>query len=351
MSVTFQLQPPFAMNASSSLSLLRLTLRPLLFALCLWSGLGLPWANAQSTNSISYPQKSITLVVPFPPGGVADIVARPLAEAMSKDLGQAVVIENKPGAGGGIGMGFVAHAKADGYTLLMALSSLSVLPQADQILGRNPLFLHKDLRAVARFTADPTVLVVKADSNWTSTKDFIEDAKKRPGQLSYGTSGNYGTMHVPMEMLAQNTGIKLNHIPYTGAGPAVVALLGGQIDAVATGPATVLQHIKAGKLRALAHWGPNRLSALPDTPTLKEQGFAAEYAQWSGLFVPSATPEAIVQKIRLSAKNAASDPKVIESIQSAGSPMAYLDSPEFEKYLNSDIKEMSEVVKKMGAQP
>jgi len=341
------------MNPSHSLALKRFgqgLLTSLTGLLGLVLAVFIPAALAQSPT-MAFPQKAITLVVPFPPGGVADIVARPLADAMSKDLGQAVVIENKPGAGGGIGMGVVAHAKPDGYTLLMALSSLSVLPQADQILGRTPLFLHKDLRAIARFTADPTVLVVKADSPWSSTKDFIEDAKKRPGQLSYGTSGNYGTMHVPMEMLAQNTGIKLNHIPYTGAGPAVVALLGGQIDAVATGPATVLQHIKAGKLKALAHWGPTRLTALPDTPTLKEQGFGAEYAQWSGLFVPSATPDVIVQRIRQSAKNAAADPKVIDAIQSAGSPMAYLDTPEFEKYLNSDIKEMSEVVKKMGAQP
>jgi tripartite-type tricarboxylate transporter receptor subunit TctC len=191
------------------------------------------------------------MVVPFPPGGVADIVARPVAEAMGRDLGQAVIIENKPGAGGGIGMGFAAHAKADGYTLLMALSSLSVLPQADQILGRAPLFLHKDLRAMARFTADPTVLAVKADSPWKSTQDFIEDAKKRPGAISFGSSGNFGTMHVPMEMLKASAGFPATHVPFTGAGPAVLALLGGQIDAVASGPSTVAQHIKAGKLHCV----------------------------------------------------------------------------------------------------
>jgi tripartite-type tricarboxylate transporter receptor subunit TctC len=204
-------------------------------------GVFLAQAQAQGFNALgtspAYPTKPITLVVPFPPGGVADIVARPVAEAMGRDLGQAVIIENKPGAGGGIGMGFVAHAKADGYTLLMALSSLSVLPQADTVLDRNPLFVHKDLRAIARFTADPTVLVVKADSTWKTTQEFIEDAKKRPGAISFGSSGNFGTMHVPMEMLSQQSGIQLNHIPYTGAGPAVVALLGGQIDAVSTGPA------------------------------------------------------------------------------------------------------------------
>ena len=306
--------------------------------------------NANAGLGAGYPSKTITMVVPFPPGGVADIVARPVAEAMTRELGQAVVIENKPGAGGGIGMAYAAHAKADGYTLLMALSSLSVLPTADAVLGRSPMFQHKELRAIARYTADPTVLAVRADSPWKTTQEFVEDAKKRPGLVSYGSSGNYGTMHVPMEILAQTSDLHLNHIPYTGAGPAVVALLGGQIDAVATGPATVLQHIRAGKLRALGHWGSSTLSALPELPSLKAQGFNAEYAQWSGLFIPSATPEPIAQKIRLAAKSAATDPKVVEAIQGAGSPMAYLDSAEFERYLSGDIQRMSEVVKKMGKQ-
>ncbi len=290
------------------------------------------------------------MVVPFPPGGVADIVARPVAESMGRELGQPVVIENKPGAGGGIGMAYVAHARADGYTLLMALSSYSVLPTADGVLGRSALFQHKDLRAIARYTADPTVLAVRADSPWKTTQDFIDDAKKRPGLISFGSSGNYGTMHVPMEILTQGSAIKLNHIPYSGAGPAVVALLGGQIDAVSTGPATVLQHIRAGKLRALGHWGTSPLAALPELSSLKSQGFNAEYAQWSGLFVPSATPEPLAQRIRAAAKAAAADPKVIDAIQGAGSPIAYLDSAEFEHYLALDIQRMGEVVKKMGVQ-
>ena len=248
----------------------------------------------------AFPQKSITMVVPFPPGGLADIVARPVAEAMSRDLGQPVVVENKPGAGGGIGMGQVAKAKPDGYTVVMALSSYSVIPEADSILGRAPLYAYADLRPIARYTADPTVLAVRADSPWQSVKDFVEDAKKRPKAINYGSSGNYGTMHIPMEILAQNAGIQLTlgrsvtigHM-VTGAGPAVLALLGGQIQAVSTGPATVLQHVKAGKIRVLGHWGTAKLEALPDVPALKDLGYNAEYAQWSGLFIPSSTPEAM----------------------------------------------------------
>jgi len=305
-------------------------------------------AAAGLAGAQAYPSKPITMIVPFPPGGLADLVGRPVAEAMSRELGQTVVIENKGGAGGGIGMAQASKAPADGYTILMALSSFSVIPEADTLLGRAPMYTFQSLRPIARFTADPTVLAVRAEAPWKTVKDFVEDAKKRPGEINYGSSGNYGTMHVPMEILAQNSGIKLKHIPYTGAGPAVVALLGGQIDAVSSGPATVLQHVKAGKLRVLGHWGDGRLQALPDTPSLKEAGYNAEYAQWSGLFIPAGVPEPIAQRLRAAAKVAANDPKVKEVINNAGSPILYQDTPDFEKYVQADVKRMADVVKKIG---
>ena len=296
----------------------------------------------------SWPTRSITMIVPFPPGGLADLVARPVAEAMSRELGQPVVIENKAGAGGRIGMSLAAKSKPDGYTMVMALSSLTVLPEADVVLGRTPMFGLNDLRPVARYTADPTVLAVRAESPWKSVQEFVDDARKRPGAINYGSSGNYGTMHVPMEILAQTTGSKLTHIPFTGAGPAVVALLGGQIDAVSTGPATVLQHVKAGKLRVLGHWGNGKLASMPEVTSLKDAGFNAEYAQWSGLFIPSATPEPIAQRIRAAARAAAQDAKVKEVILDAGSPVQFQDSPDFEKYVQADAKRMVDVVKKIG---
>jgi len=305
-------------------------------------------APGQAVAQAAFPTKPITMIVPFPPGGLADLVARPVAEAMSRDLGQPVVIENKGGAGGGIGMGLAAKAPADGYTILMALSSFSVLPEADVLLGRAPMYSFNALRPIARFTADPTVLAVRADAPWKTAKDFVEDAKRRPGAINYGSSGNYGTMHVPMEILAQNAGIKMTHVPFTGAGPAIVALLSGQIDALSTGPATVLQHVKGGKVRVLAHWGNGRLQALPDVPALKDAGYNAEYAQWSGLFIPAGTPEPVAQRLRAAAKAAGSDPKVKEVINNAGSPVLYQDTPEFEKYVQADVKRMADVVKKIG---
>jgi len=317
-------------------------LRRILFAAGLLAAAGLATAQAQ------YPAKPITMVVPFPPGGLADIVGRPVAEAMGRELGQPVVIENKGGAGGGIGMAQVAKAAPDGYTILMALSSYSVIPEADQVLGRTPMYAFNALRPIARITADPTVLAVRADAPWRTVKDFVEDAKKRPGAINYGSSGNYGTMHVPMEILAQTAGIRMTHIPYTGAGPAVAALLGGQVDALSTGPATVLQHVKAGKVKVLGHWGNARLETLPEVLPLKQQGYDAEYAQWSGLFVPAGTPEPVVQRLRAAARAAANDTRVKETILGAGSPVLYLDTPEFERYVQADVRRMAEVVKKIG---
>ncbi|WP_298932995.1 tripartite tricarboxylate transporter substrate binding protein [uncultured Ramlibacter sp.] len=296
----------------------------------------------------AWPAKPITMVVPFPPGGLADIVGRPVAEAMARELGQPVLVENKGGAGGGIGMAQASKAAPDGYTVLLSLSSFTVLPEADVLLGRAPMYTLASLRPIARFTADPTVLAVRADAPWKTVKDFVEDAKKRPGAINYGSSGNYGTMHVPMEILAQTAGIKMTHIPFTGAAPAVVALLGGQIDAVSSGPATVLQHVKAGKLRVLGHWGNGKLDTLPEVPSLKDSGYNAEYAQWSGLFVPAATPDAVVQRVRAAARVAANDAKVREVIHNAGSPILYQDTPDFEKYVQADAQRMAEVVKKIG---
>ena len=301
-------------------------------------------AAAQS----NWPDKPITMVVPFPPGGVADTVARPVAEALARELKQSVVIENRAGAGGALGMGAVARAPADGYTVLMALSSISILPEADRILGRRPAFTLDQLKPIARFTADPTVLVVRADAPYKTLGEFIAYAKANPGKLNFGSSGNYGTMHVPMEMLKAQASFFATHIPYTGAGPAVLALLGGQVDAVSSGPASVVQHIRSGKLRALAHWGDKPLLALPEVPSLTQLGQPVQFAQWSGLFVPTGVPEDVVQKLRAAARKAAADPAVVATITKAGSPIEYLDAPEFQRYWDTDARVMIDAVRRIG---
>ena len=295
-----------------------------------------------------FPAKPISLVVPFPPGGVADIVARPAADAMGRYLKQPVVIENKAGAGGGIGMGYVAKAKPDGYTLLLALSSISIIPEADKITGRAPLYSLDQFVPIARFTADPTVLAVRAESPWKTLQDFIADAKRRPGVITYGSSGNYGTMHMPMEMFANSAGIKLLHVPYTGGGPAVVALLSGNVDALSTGPSTVIQHVKAGKVRVLASWGDKRLASLPDVPTLSESGVDAVFFQWSALFAPAGTPETVVAKLREAARAAATDSAFVTALGALETPVQYLDAPELQRFWEADARKLAEAVRRVG---
>ena len=303
-----------------------------------------PMAHAQD----AYPSKPIALIVPFPPGGVADIVARPAADAMSRVLNAPIVIENKAGAGGAIGMAYVAKAKPDGYTLLLALSSISILPEADRITGRAPMFQLDQLVPIARLTADPTVLAVRADSPWKTLQDFVADAKKRPGAITYGSSGNYGTMHVPMEMFAGSAGVKMLHVPYTGAGPAVIGLLGGNIDAVASGPSTIIQHVKAGKLRVLASWGDKRLASLPDVPTLTESGYEAVFFQWSGLFAPAGTPEPVIVRLREAARAATVDARFMAALATVETPIQYMDAPELQRFWDADAKKLGDVVRRVG---
>ena len=320
--------------------LARITLPVVLFAAFAFAG---P-AAAQST----WPDKPITMIVPFPPGGVADTVARPVAEALSRELKQPIVVENKAGAGGALGIGLASRAAADGYTVLLSLSSISILPEADRLLERKPAYQLTQFKPIARFTADPTVLVVRADSKWKTLAGFVADLRANPGRYNYGSSGNYGTMHVPMEMFKASAGFRMTHIPYTGAGPAVVALLAGQVDAIASGPSTVAQQIQAGKLRALAHWGERPLAALPDVPSLKQLGYPVRFAQWSALFVPTGTPDDVIRKLRAAAAKVAADPGVLQIIGKAGSPIEYLDAPEFQTYWDADAAEMTKAVRAVG---
>src|SRR5438034_358017 len=305
-------------------------------------------AAAPVSSQEAYPSRPIAVVVPFPPGGVADIVARPVAEALSRVLGVPVIVENKPGAGGGIGMSYVAKAKPDGYTLLLALSSISILPEADKVTGRSPMYQLGEFVPIARLTADPTVLAVRSDSPWNSLADFVADARKRPGAISYGSSGNYGTMHMPMEMFAASAGIKLLHVPYTGGGPAVVGLLGGNVDALSTGPSTVIQHVKAGKVRLLASWGDKRLASIPEVPTLLESGYDAVFFQWSGLFAPVGTPEAALARLRDAARAAAADPKFVAAMATVETPVQYMDAPDLQRFWDVDAKKLGEAGRRVG---
>src|SRR5688572_29032935 len=296
----------------------------------------------------AYPSKPITMIVPFPPGGVADIVGRPLASQMEKALKQPVVVVNRTGAGGAVGMASVAKAAPDGYTILMGLSSISIFPVSDRINGKTPSYEMKDFAPIALITADPTVLVVSADSPWKNLKEFVESAKAYPGKINYSSSGVYGTLHVAMEIFANAAGVKLFHVPYQGGGPAVTALLGGQVHALASGPAAAIGQIRGGKMRALASWSTERLKLLPDIPTFKEKGYDAEFYIWSGVFVSAATPAAIQTRLRAAVREAATSDEFKAAMEKVSTPVSYLDAPEFKKYWDRDAARLKLAVEKIG---
>jgi len=295
-----------------------------------------------------YPTKPITMVVPFPPGGVAEIVGRPLASVMEKSLKQPVILINRPGAGGAVGMGSVAKGPTDGYTILMGLSSISIFPVADRVNGKTPAYELKDFAPIALITADPTVLVVRTDGPYKTLKDFVAAAKANPGKINYSSSGVYGTLHVAMEIFADSAGIKLFHVPYQGGGPAVTALLGGQVEALASGPAAAISQIRGGKMRALASWSTERLALLPEIPTFKELGYDAEFYIWTGVFVPAATPAPIQARLRAAVRAAATSDDFKAAMEKVQTPVAYLDAPEFQKYWDRDAARLKVAVEKIG---
>ncbi|HEY5635783.1 MAG TPA: tripartite tricarboxylate transporter substrate binding protein [Burkholderiales bacterium] len=297
----------------------------------------------------AYPTKPITMIVPFPPGGVADIVGRPLAASMEKTLGQPVIALNRPGAGGAVGMAQAAKATPDGYTILIGLSSISIFPVSDPLNGKSAPYQLSDFAPIALVTADPTVLVVRADSAYKSIADIVAAAKANPGKINYSSSGVYGTLHVAMEMFANAAGIQLFHIPYQGGGPAVTALLGGQVEALASGPAAAVGQIKGGKMRALAGWGDKRLALMPELPTFKELGYKdVEFYIWSGMFAPAATPAPIVDKLREAVRAAAADPAFKGAMEKVSTPVSYLDAPEFKDFWAKDAARLKAAVEKIG---
>jgi tripartite-type tricarboxylate transporter receptor subunit TctC len=313
------------------------------------AGLLLPAIPAAAEDA--YPSRPIQMIVPFPPGGVADITGRPVAYVMGRLLKQSVVVVNKAGAGGSVGAAQAARAAPDGYTILMALSSISVLPVADRLQGRPAAYELDQFAPIALVSADPTVLVVRADGPYRTLKDLVDAAKEKPGTINYGSSGVYGTLHVAMEIFAAAADIKLFHIPYQGGGPAVTALLAGQIDALASGPSAAIGQIKAGKMRALAVWSDKRLASMPDVPSMKELGYDATFYIWSGLFAPAATPQPIMSVLRDTVKRTVEDAEFKDAMAKVETPIAYLDAPAFKTFLDRDAERLRIAVERIGKVP
>jgi len=295
-----------------------------------------------------YPSKPVTLLVPFPPGGVADIVARSLAPALEKKWGQSVVVVNRPGAGGALGTGQLANARPDGYTLLVALASVSTNPEQERINKRPAAFQLNQLMPVARLSMDQMMLAVRAESKYKNLRDLLNDARAQPGKISYASSGVYGVYHVATSMFTHAAGVNLNHIPYNGGPPALMALLSGDVDVSLVTRSVGLPHLQSGKLRGLAAWGSEKWSDFPSVPSLKEQGFDADYQLWSGLFAPAGTPGEVVNVLRDAVRGAMDDPQFKASLLRQQASSAYMDTPEFQKYWAEDAKRLIDAVQKIG---
>ena len=297
----------------------------------------------------AYPSHAITIINPFPPGGASDVVTRPLAAVLEPIIKQPVVIETKAGAAGAVGAQVAANAKPDGYTLLSHITSISGFAEVDKLFGRPVKFTRADFIPIARFVADPCVLLVNDQQPYKTLKELTDDAKKRPDQIIFSSSGLYGALHIPTALYMKAAGgLKLRHLPTNGGGPALTAFLGNNSQVLVSSISASLAQIKGGKARPLALFGATRSKALPDVPTMKELGYNIEYYLWVGLFAPKGTPANVVTYLRTNVSKAAHDVKFKTAMANLGQDVDYLDAPEFAKFWDADAARIEDAVKEIG---
>jgi tripartite-type tricarboxylate transporter receptor subunit TctC len=304
-----------------------------------------------AAQEATYPTRPVTIVAPYPPGGAADLTARPFAPALERALKQPVVVLNKPGAGGAVGTQAVAVAKPDGYTIILTVFSISTIPEADRVAGRTPTFTREQFVPIARLNADPTLLMVPADAPWKTVKELVDDAKKRPNAILYASAGPYTVSHMAIEVFMQAAGIKLRHLPTTGGGPAMTAVLGGHATVSALSTGAVTPQEKAGKVRVLANTGAKRLAAFPDTPTLKELGYDVEVYLWTGLFAPKDVSPAVLKTLRDAVRQAVQDDEFKAASDKMQMPPAYQDADEFKAWWDKDSEMLAAAIRRMDKTP
>ncbi|WP_374671088.1 Bug family tripartite tricarboxylate transporter substrate binding protein [Acidovorax temperans] len=312
-------------------------------------GLGLAGlATLPAVAQDKYPSRPITMVVPFPPGGSVDIMARQYSEPLSRVLGVPIVVENRPGAGGSVGAQYVARAKADGYTLVVSSQSSHLAnPLTQPQVGYDPV---KDFENIAILGRLPNALVVHSSLPFKTFKEFIDYAKKNPGELNYG-SGGVGSMgQLNVEMLKASTGAFTTHIPYRGGTPLITAVLGNEVQFILDNLVIMLPHIQAGKVRALAVANDQRLPQLPDVPTMAEVGYPQlNLTSWIGIAAPAGTPDAAVQTLHKAVRQVAASPAMIANLKDRGViPPEEMTPAAFEKMMAERMVKFGDVVKRAG---
>jgi tripartite-type tricarboxylate transporter receptor subunit TctC len=302
-----------------------------------------------SAGAQNFPAKPIKVVVGYAAGGAVDIVARTVGQSMAASLGQAVVVENKPGAGTNIAVRAVIDAPADGYTLMLAANALA----ANMALYQPaPFDAERDLVPVSLVGRVPVVIATGAQSGVASLAALIEQAKAKPGMLNYATPGNGSTPHLAVELFARAAGVKLTHVPYKGGAPAITDVLGGQLPLVAVNALEVLPHVKSGKLKVLAVMSPARSAMLPDVPTIAESGFAGfEASVWYGFVAPAATPKPIVAKLHAEVQKALQTAEVRERMSSVGGEVIMGASEQFGALIRSERARYEKLVRDAQIKP
>ncbi|SDC68662.1 Tripartite-type tricarboxylate transporter, receptor component TctC [Cupriavidus sp. YR651] len=294
--------------------------------------------NAQS----AFPTKPITLVVPFAPGGGNDILARLIAPKMSQQLGQTIVIENKPGAGGNLGADFVAHAPADGYTLVIASSQVTMNPYLDM---KVPFRIERDFEPVGLIASVPLMLVANLDQPFKTLKEFIDYSKAHPGKLSYSSPGPGTPQHLAGEVFAKMNKTELLHVPYRGTGPSITDLMGGQVQISFATFASVIQYVRTGKLRALGIAGKSRTSLMPELPSFAEAGLKGYDAElWYSLLAPAKTPRAVVDKVNGALLAALKSPDVKEQFAKQGFEAKGSTPDELKAYIGRELARWQRVI-------
>jgi tripartite-type tricarboxylate transporter receptor subunit TctC len=294
-----------------------------------------------------YPTKPIILINPQAPGGTLDIQARAFASVADKMLGQPVVVVNKTGATGMVGGLAGAQAAPDGYTLTVGSVNIPNAIEWEIANGRKPPFTRHDFVCIGTFTMSPTLLIVPVDAPYKSLADFIADAKAKPGQLAFSSGGLYGMSHLPAEIFVRAAGLKVRHVPYTGGGPSLTAIIGKQVDFSVNYPANTIPLLRGNKLKALAVIGGKRLKSVPNIPTTKELGIDAEYYGWVGILAPLKTPKPIVDKLRDVTKKVVESKAFVDIIEQAGDEVHFLSGEELAKYMETESAQIAKLYVEM----
>ena len=295
----------------------------------------------------AYPTKPVRLVVPYPPGGPTDIVARVVAQKLSEQLGQQFIIDNRPGAGGNTGAELVARSPADGYTLVVATTAHAINPSLFKNLGYS---LSKDLAPVSLLTSGPLVIVANPSLPAKNVAELIALAKAKPGELNFASSGNGQSTHLSAELFASMAGVKMNHIPYKGSAPALTDTMGGQTQLMFDTMLSAMPHVKGGKLKALAVTSATRSPVAPDVPTVAESGLPGyEAIAWNGLLAPAHTPPDVLARLSTALKKVLAAPDVKDKFEAQGFAATWTSPEDFGRFMTAEIDKWAKVVKVSGA--